>query len=267
MSKRFRHLEIHEQQQEQRPEVRADEQEDVGTPRRTAEHDMRLAVDATRLGRFETALQLYTRALRESRGLIPAWVGQVQMLIELGEPAEARLWCDKALELFRNNGELLAVKARACARLGDRRAAMACSDAALASPGSSPARWQARGEVLLARDARRARDCFERSLAETESDWFDRVIIARIHLYYDRATAALEHARAAVGLKPSHVYCWYVVGQCQEAIGWFDQAEESYERCLELAGDYREASVALDAVRSRTFGQVMWRRLRRWLPR
>ena len=39
-----------------------------------------------------TALQLYTRALGQNRAVIPAWVGQVQMLVELGEYHEARLW-------------------------------------------------------------------------------------------------------------------------------------------------------------------------------
>ncbi|MBN2448174.1 MAG: hypothetical protein JXO22_15705, partial [Phycisphaerae bacterium] len=41
-------------------------------------------------GRFEPALRLYTRALQEQRTLIPAWVGQVQMLVQLDECHEAR---------------------------------------------------------------------------------------------------------------------------------------------------------------------------------
>lgn len=259
MSKRFKHLELRQVQEQAQEGVG----EVSGTPVRTAEDDMRLAVEANRLGRFERALQMYTRALREQRGLIPAWVGQVQMLVELDEFAEARLWSDKALEIFRDNGELLAAKAQACARLGDRRAAFACSDASMQSPGSSPLRWQARGEVLLASDRRRARDCFEKSLAEPQADWFDRLVVARIHLFYRRAAAAMEFAQAAVKLKPAHVYCWYVLGQAQEAMAWPAEAQESYQRCAELSADFPEARAALEAIVGRP---VSWT-LRRWIGR
>jgi tetratricopeptide (TPR) repeat protein len=255
LSDRFKHLEIHQRETDRTEE---EVEQVAGTPVRPAEHYVQLAVDACRLGRFETSLQMYTRASRENRGLVRAWVGQIQMLVQLGELAEARLWSDKSLELFKNNGELLAGKAQACARQGDHRAAMACSDASLQCPGSSPARWQARGEVLLASRGRRSRDCFERSLADAQADWFDRVIVARIYLYYRRATAALQYAEAAARLRPTHVYCWFVVGQCQEAMGWFDQAETSYERCAELSDDFPEARSALGAIRSRTLLQRSW---------
>jgi tetratricopeptide (TPR) repeat protein len=258
VSDRFRHLELGEENEPQQDAEAV--RRLAGTPVRTAEGDVVLAREAEQHGRHEQALQLYTRALRGDRGMIAAWVGQVQMLIELDEPTEARLWSDKALELFRNNGELLAAKAQACIRLEDHRAATACSDMALQSPGSSPGRWQARGEVLLAQGAARARDCFERSFTERGADWFDRLIVARIHLYYDKATAALKYAQEAVSMRPDHVYGWFIVGQCQEAMGWCDAAEASYERCLELAADFAPAGAALDAVRSRTLTQ----RVRGW---
>jgi len=260
VTKRFRHLEITEGEQAEAEAVERAE----GTPVRTAAGDMARAVESARSGRYETALQLYTRAISQDRALIPAWVGQVQMLVELEELDEARLWSDKALELFRNNGELLAAKSRACARLGDHRAAMACSDASLRSPGSSAARWQVRGEVLLEKNDRRARDCFEKSLAEPDADWFDRVIVARIYLWHACAAAALEFVQLAIGLKPAHAYAWAVLAQCQDALGWLEQAEASLERCLELAPQDREAADALTALRSRTRGQrvIAWLRSR-----
>ena len=124
-------------------------------------------------GRFEPALRLYTRALQEQRTMIPAWVGQVQMLVQLDECHEAHVWCDKGLELFRNNGELLAAKAQACTRLNDLKSAFACSDASLAAPGSSPWRWIARGEVLLARRHKLVAECFQKAVVEAATDWFD----------------------------------------------------------------------------------------------
>jgi tetratricopeptide (TPR) repeat protein len=262
VSERFKKLEITPRQEEKTSEALRG-----GTPVRGAADHFRGAVAAMQLGRCEEALRLYTRALSQERSMIPAWVGQVQMLVELDELTEARLWSDKALELFRGNGDLLAGKARACARMGDRRAAMACSDASLQSPGTSPARWQARGEVLLEQGSPRARDCFDKSLTEPQADWFDRVVIARIHLFHDRALVALEFARLAIGLQPAHPYAWCVAGRCHEALGWFEQARISYERCLELGPRLDEAAAALSALRGRTPGQRLRGWLRGWLRR
>jgi tetratricopeptide (TPR) repeat protein len=232
-----------------------------GTPIRTPEHDMRLATESYRRGQFESALQLYTRALHGNRALIPAWVGQVQMLVELAEYPEARLWADKALEIFKNNGDLLAAKSRACLRVGDARAATACNDASLTAPGSSPQRWQARGEVMLKANADRARDCFDRSLAEPQADWFDRVVISRIYIFHRRPAPALEFARAGVDLQPSDPYAWLILGRAQESLGWSDKAEASYSRSLELPGDHRDARRALEQLQSRSSAS----RLGRWL--
>jgi tetratricopeptide (TPR) repeat protein len=247
MAGRFTRLELAEEQ----PTVRAAaEQRLTGVAPRTPEHDLQLANESYRSGRFEPALQLYTRALQGNRALIPAWVGQVQMLVELGEHREARLWSDKALELFKRNGDLLAAKSRACLRQGDRPAAMASSDESLVSPGSSPLRWQSRAEVLLDRRGERARSCFEKSLAEPQAGWFDRVAIARVYLFHDRPAPAHEFALAAVKLEPAHHYAWLVLGRCQERLGWLHEAESSYERSLELPGDHGEARQALGTLMS-----------------
>ncbi|MEE8121265.1 MAG: tetratricopeptide repeat protein [Anaerolineales bacterium] len=222
------------------------------------------AQEENRWGRFEAALRMYTRCLQENRAAVPAWVGQVQMLVELGEYHEARVWSDKALELFRNNGELLAAKAQACARLKDLRSAIQCSDGALQSPGSSPWRWQARGEVLLAKGQRYFDECFLKAVSEPTADWFDRVIVARIYLYYGRATNALHFLKQALELEPAHGYIWFEMGNCQRQLGMISAARTDYERCLELRSDYREAKEALHSLRSTS--PVGWLRgvFRRW---
>ena len=233
----------------------------------TAAYDAReyltQAHDAYRWGRFETALRLYTRCLEHERAVIPAWVGQVQMLVQLGEHHEARLWSDKALELFRDNGEVLAAKAQAWTRLRDFRAGYACSDAALQTPGSSPWRWQARGEVLLAQGQHRFRDCFEKALAEPQADWFDRVIIARIYVYYQRTLNALECLKAAAELEPTHGYVWFEMGNCQAALAMTSAARASYARCRELRRDYVEARRAVEALDAMSFWTWLKARLTR----
>ncbi len=255
MSKRFGKLEFDDEQR------RA--QQEASPQRRYDEHEyLAEAQEEHRWGQYERALRLYTRCLEQSRAVVPAWVGQVQMLVGLGEYQEARLWSDKALELFRDNGELLAAKAQACARLKDNRAAMACSDAALQSPGSSPWRWQARGEALLANGQDYYEHCFRKSLGEPGADWFDRVVIARIYMYYRRAGNALQYLKQAEALDASQGAVWLEMGHCQAAMGATAAARASYEKCLELRPKFRAAMQALDAVEQMTFGDWIKRVLR-----
>ena len=61
-----------------------------------------------RVGHYESALRLYSRALEDDKALVVGWLGQIQMLVQLEEYPEAELWARKALELFPNNGDLLA---------------------------------------------------------------------------------------------------------------------------------------------------------------
>ena len=225
---------------------------------RDERHYLPLAQEEYRWGRFEPALRLYTRCLEHNRAVIPAWVGQVQMLVQLDELREARLWADKALELFRNNGELLAAKAQACVRLADLKAGMSCSDASLQAAGSSPWRWTVRGEALLAQSRPQAEACFMKALAEPAADWFDRVVIGRIYLFYRRATNALAYFKQAVEMAPAHGYIWFEMGNAHAALGIAAVARTSFQRCLELRADYREARQALEGLKSMS----IWTRVR-----
>ncbi len=220
-----------------------------GEPVRTAADHFEAAEQAYRRGRFEPALRMYTRALGENRALVAAWVGQVMMLVELGEYREARLWSDKALELFKNNGDLLAAKALACVRAGDRTSAAASSDAAVAAPGSSALRWRARAEVMLAESKGLAKECFAKALAEANATWFDAVEVARACLFHNAPGLALEFAQMAAAKRASQGYCWLVLGRCQEAMGLASHARFSYARCIELdtgLDEARKAAAELD---------------------
>lgn len=207
---------------------------------------------------FELALRLYTRALQEDRRLVAAWVGQVQMLVQLDEFHEARVWSDKALEIFRNNGDLLATRAQACIRLRDKPGAYRYSDASLQAPGSSPWRWIVRGEVLLVDGKRQFEDCFQRALLEPAVLWFDRVVIARTLAYHRRAAAAIRYLRAALELDQTQASVWFELAGCQTALGMATAARRSYERCLELSPDFAPGLQGL--VRLSTASPVAWLR-------
>jgi tetratricopeptide (TPR) repeat protein len=241
MPGRFANLEFNEHRQAGVEEVRLCSATDNLAARYHAQ-----AADAHRWGRFEEALRLFTRALGEDRTCVAAWVGQVQMLVLLDECHEARVWSDKALELFRNHGDLLAAKAQACARLSDRKAALECSDGAMRAPGDSPWRWAARGEVLLARRERLYEECFQKAVSHPAADWFDRVVVARILRHYDRLAAALHYLQQAVAIEPGHGAVWFEMAGCQRGLGLVVAAQTSYGRCLELRPDWIEARRALD---------------------
>ena len=108
---------------------------------------------------FESALRWFGRSLEHGLSQVPAWVGQVRALLELGRPADAKVWADKALERFADHPELLALKAMALGRTGETATALAFSDAAVARPGDFPLVWLARADVLLARGEKTAEHC------------------------------------------------------------------------------------------------------------
>jgi tetratricopeptide (TPR) repeat protein len=62
---------------------------------RDEHHWIRVATDERRNGQHENALRYYSRALELDKALVAGWVGQVQMLIALGEYPEAELWSRK----------------------------------------------------------------------------------------------------------------------------------------------------------------------------
>jgi tetratricopeptide (TPR) repeat protein len=178
--------------------------------------------------------------LEREKELIAGWVGQVQMLIALDEYSEAELWSRKALELFKNNPDLLAGRAHALCRLGDLKNAQTSADAAIAQQGLHSYPWVARGELMLAR--REALDdyCFDKAM-QIDTDWLIPLEIGAIYLHFDRATKALQRTRIALEKAPGHAYCWYCQGVCEQELGLTSASGKSFRRCLELAPKYEPA--------------------------
>jgi tetratricopeptide (TPR) repeat protein len=239
--KRFNRLEFQDDH-EKREGVAPRQQ--LREPDRDEHHWMRLAGDDRRNGLHEGALRYYSRALETDRSLVAGWVGQVQMLVALGEYPEAELWSRKALELFRNNADLLAGRAQALCRLGDLSSAQASCDAAVGQQGLTSYPWVARGELMLARKQNTVEYCFDKAV-QLDNDWLVRLEIADIYLFYGRAAKALARARQAVEHVPNHAYCLYRQGVCEVEVGLAAPARRSFERCLQLAPTHAEARRAL----------------------
>ena len=157
-------------------------------------HWLKEADASRRKGHYENALRFYSRALEDNKTLVTGWTGQVQMLTMLVEVPEADVWARKALEIFPGNGELLAARAQAVCRLGDKRQAMALSDASMAAQGNSAYRWQVRGELMLATKQDVDAHCFDKA-QQLDRDWLVPLESALIYLHHNLASRA--QARAA----------------------------------------------------------------------
>ena len=211
---------------------------------RDQHHWIRVAGDERRAGMYENALRYYSRALELDKSLVQGWVGQVQMLIALGEFPEAELWSRKALELFRNNAELLAARGQALCRTGDLKTAQASCDAAIGQQGMFSYPWVARGELMLARRDRTDEYCFDKAV-QLDADWLVPLEIGLIYDFYNRTAKALARTRQAVEKAPDQPYCWYRQGECELALDLVGPAEKSFQRCLQLAPKYENARTAM----------------------
>jgi len=244
-------------------------QEPEGAPRRHSagrdeQHCLDDAQSAFEQADFESALRAFSKVLEFNPHNTTAWAGQVRALVELGEFNEAKLWADKALERFPEAPELLAAKAVALARLGDTDAAITFSDAAVEAQQSDIAYvWLARGDVLLAREEKRADFCFDKALALAPGDWFVTWLAARVRAFYQQFALALKLAQQALALKPDHTVLWLMAGKCQQELGLVAAARNSYCQVLQLDPRRLEARDAINALENTGFAEriaAWWRR-------
>jgi tetratricopeptide (TPR) repeat protein len=219
--------------------------EATGTPLKGEAFYEAEATEAFESGRFEVALRQYGKMLEHNPKSAVAWKGQVRMLIEMGEYREARVWADKAIELFPTDPELLAAKAVALGRSGDVQAALAYSDAAMEMQGETPYLWLARGDVLLARKEKRAEHCFLKALAAAPASWILHWLAARIHHHYERFATALKYAQKALELESTRAVLWLQAGLGQQQLGLLGAAETSFHHALELDSQCGDAQQAL----------------------
>jgi tetratricopeptide (TPR) repeat protein len=258
--KRFDRLEFDAPQERPQPGAGGRLQEEL----HDEQHWLKQADAERREGYFENALRYYSRALELNKSLATGWLGQVQMLVQLGELKEAELWSRKALELFRKNGELTAGRAQALARMMQLNEAMPLLDAAFAQEGQSAYRWMVRGEVMLATGESVDQHCFSKAV-QLDGDWLVAVEIGQIYLYYRRSAKAIMYFRKAVERAPGEAYCWYVQGCCEQELGLSGPAKASFLRCLDLKPNHSDARRRLISLEAD--GWSIGKRLRRLFRR
>jgi tetratricopeptide (TPR) repeat protein len=194
---------------------------------------------------FEKALRYFSKVLEFNPQNATAWTGQVQALIELGEYREAKLWADKALERLPREPELLAAKAVALGRSGDVDGAIAFSDASIEERGDTPYVWLARGDVLLARQERRADYCLDKALLLAPRNWLVAWLAARIRFFYKQFALALQLAQRAIEWNASQSAAWLMAGLCQKELGMVGSARASFAQAAQLNPQCQHVTAAM----------------------
>lgn len=232
---RFSSLEFDESARGPRPAEPAKGERPAAAQVKDAQYYIRQAEQQELAGDLDQALRSYSAALDENPLLLDAWVGQLVMLLALGEYPETRVWAGKALEKFPDNPQVLAAKSVALYRMGHRREARDMIDAALEARGESDVVWLCRGEIMLAASGPAAENCLQHALRLASRKSLAQLRIAALYLRhrkYSRALAALQDLMRA---EPRAAAPWYLLGAAQEKIGRFHDARISYQQAVELA--------------------------------
>jgi tetratricopeptide (TPR) repeat protein len=225
----------------------------AGEPVRDAEYFYKEAIKYWLAGDFEPALRNYSRALERKGTFFEAWVGQVLMLIELGEYHEAIIWADRAMELFPEHPELLAAKAIACCRDARKEKAIAYSDKAVSGENLSARVWLARAEVMAKQKDLIAETCIGKAIAAAGEDAaIVKLEAARLLRKSGNYSAAIGHLNAVVRALPKSALAWYELGCCQAELG-LSEAKATLRQSLKLRPDWEKAEKALAKCKGKGF--------------
>lgn len=224
-----------------------------GVPVRDADHFHKEALKYWLMGDFELALRNYSRVLEVNNMAFDAWVGQVLMLIEMGEYREAVVWADKAMELFPEHPELLAVKAEAYARDAKTDKALAYSDNSISKDNITPRVWLARAEVLLDKKSLVAENCISKAVSIAgKIAPIIKLEAARLLRRRGNYAGAIEYLKDVVRVLPKSALAWYELGCCQAEVG-FSEATSTLEQCLKCRPGWSVAEEALKQQKKRGF--------------
>ncbi len=243
-------------------EVSPERKRPQGEPIRDAAYFYKEAIKYWLAGDFEPALRNYSRVLEQNSTVFDAWAGQVLMLIELGEYHEAIVWADKALELFPEHPELLAVKAIACCRDAKMEKAIAYSDNSISKEHITSRVWLARAEVLLNRrnSIAIAENCISKALSIAGNTApITKLEAARLLRRTGSYSAAIGHLNEVVKVFPKSALAWYELGCCQAKLG-LPQAQATLEQSLKFRPGWERAKTALAKCGRRGFFNKIFRK-------
>jgi tetratricopeptide (TPR) repeat protein len=213
-------------------------------------------------GEYETALSAYSRALRFNKNLVQGWIGQVECLIEMGEYPEAGLWCDRGLERFRNDPDLLALKGFALAKSGDLSRGLEFVDGAVNLRSPSPKVWIVRGRVMMMNKDTHAsaNHCFQKALELATDQWETEFLVGRAYNRAQLFANAEPPLRMSLRKAGQIVPVLLEMGICLEGLGKVEEAEGYLRKAIAINPDHAPSHAVLDWVLNTGPVTKMWRK-------
>ncbi len=240
--------------------VQPDKPRAPGEPIRDAHYFLQEAMKYWLAGDFEIALRNYSRTLEQNSTFFPAWSGQIYMLIEMDENKEADLWANKAMDLFPEHPELLALKAIANQRDRKSSKAVAYSDNAIGKEDLTPRVWLARAEVFMDRQEAIVDGCINKAIAlSTEDKAIVKLEAGRLLRRKKSYAQAMGFLNEALQTLPKSALAWYELGCCQNQMG-LPQATRSLQEALRLHPNWNLAADTLRRHENRGFFGRLFRR-------
>jgi len=250
---RFRNLEF--ESHDERSEGEQEEARDAAFWKNKADAEYRN-------GWYENALRFYSRSLEMEVGSPPAWVGQTRCLIWLGEYPEAEVWANKALERFKENGDLVAALAQCNGRMRRFAPAQEMSDRAMKAQGDSAYRWTVRGEVLLARKQSTADYCFQRAIQQ-DAHWQTPLEVGAVCLFWEHPAKSVPWFRKAAEAAPEEPIVWLQLARAQRKLGQVAAARRTLNECLKIAPGHRAVNAELAELEHRADEKSWFGKIRR----
>ena len=229
-----------------------------------ADHFLDQANAALSAGAFEKSLRLYGRALERDRERPEAWLGQVQALLDMGQPEEAFGWLEQAAGVLGEVPELLALRAIACARSNKLEDARAWSDRALRDGRDAADVWLARAEVVYATGGAKMARVNLTKAHERSADADTARRCGEVALAAGDLSAALPWLRRAVREAPESPLAALRMGVYWERAGDLEQARSELGRALELSPHLQSATLALNDLDSRGTLSRLKSAFKRW---
>ena len=237
----------------------------TGVEARGAAQFLRQADAAAARGALQSALRLYGRALEEDRSLAPAWLGQVRVLLDMGQPEEAATWMEQTARVIGEVPGLLALRALSAVRRGALDEARQWSDRAMRDGQDDPEVWLARAAVVYA----------------SGNGAVARINLDKAHERAPGAHSARRCAEVALDLgdlgvartwlqraereDPENPLICLRLGVYHERVGDLDQARHLLQRALQLDPRLELAQVALADLDRRSPLARLGARLKHWM--
>ncbi|RME22126.1 MAG: tetratricopeptide repeat protein [Deltaproteobacteria bacterium] len=241
-----------------------DDERGAGAPVADAPAFVAQARKAQACGAFQAALRLYGRALEEDRFHVDAWLGQVQVLLDMGQPEEAATWMEQAARVVGEVPGLLALRALAASRRGALDEARQWSDRAMRDGADRADVWLARAAVVYsAGNGRIARVNLDKAHERDPGPDTARRC-AEVALDHGDLGAARTWLTRADRADPDNPLVALRLGVYHERQGDLAQARHHLERALQLEPRLEPARLALEDLDRRGPWARLRAALRRW---